>query len=171
MKHWFIAFIIFGLMTTSVYAENRKPVKPLPKDKCPVCGMFVGKYTEWVAQVRLSDGSAAAFDGIKDMMAYYFAPESFGAAKGAVVRDITVKDYYYQTWSDGRKALYVLGSDVHGPMGHELVPFSSRDGAENFFEDHRGEKLLGFGEITPELVESLRKGHKMKGHAMPGMKK
>jgi copper chaperone NosL len=138
--------------------------------RCPVCGMFVGKYQPWLAQVRMSDGKVAAFDGVKDMAAYSFSPEDFGAAKGAVVKDIAVKDYYSQGWTDGRKAFYALGSDILGPMGHELIPFSSRDAAENFLKDHRGKQILGFAEITPELIESLRKGHKMKGHGMTGMK-
>ncbi|MBU1568379.1 MAG: nitrous oxide reductase accessory protein NosL [Proteobacteria bacterium] len=138
--------------------------------RCPVCGMFVGKYPKWLTQVRMSDGTTAAFDGVKDMAAYFFSPEDFGAAKGAVVKDIAVKDYYSLAWTDGRKAIYVLGSDIAGPMGHELIPFLSRDGAENFQKDHGGSKVLGFTEITPELIESLRKGHKMKGHSMPGMK-
>lgn len=135
--------------------------------RCPVCGMFVGKYQQWVSQIRLSDGSTAAFDGIKDMAAYYFSPQDFGAAKGTVAKDIAVRDYYNQTWTDGRRAFYVLGSDVHGPMGHELIPFSSREGAENFQKDHGGNKILSFTDITAELIETLRKGHKMKGHTMP----
>ena len=135
--------------------------------RCPVCGMFVGKYQQWLTQIRMSDGATAAFDGVKDMAAYYFSPQDFGATKGALVKDIAVLDYYTQTWTNGRLAFYVLGSDVLGPMGHELIPFSSREGAVNFQKDHGGSKILAFTEITAELIETLRKGHKMKGHTMP----
>ncbi|MFH0781713.1 MAG: nitrous oxide reductase accessory protein NosL [Pseudomonadota bacterium] len=138
--------------------------------RCPVCGMFVGKYQQWLTQIRMSDGSTAAFDGVKDMAAYYFSPQDFGAAKGAVVKDIAVQDYYSQAWTDGRRAFYVLGSDIYGPMGHELIPFSNREGAENFQKDHGSSKILSFVEITEELIEALRKGLKMKGHTMPGMR-
>jgi len=141
------------------------------KARCPVCGMFVSKYQQWLTQVRLLDGRVETFDGVKDMMAYIFAPESYGATKGAVVQDVLVKDYYSQEWLDGRISVYVTGSDVLGPMGHELIPFKSLAGAENFFKDHHGKNLFKFSEISPDLVNSLRKGHKMKGHSMKGMKK
>ncbi len=137
--------------------------------RCPVCGMFVGRYQQWLTQVQMSDGTIATFDGVKDMAAFTFSPEIFGAAVGATVQEIIVKDYYSQTWTDGRKASYVIGSDVHGPMGHELIPFSGRDGAENFMKDHGGTKILSFAEITQETVESLRHGHTMKGQGKPGM--
>ena len=58
--------------------------------------------------------------------------------------------------------LWRSGSDVYGPMGHELIPFSSRAAAENFLKDHHGKQVISFSEITSELIESLRKGHKMK---------
>ncbi len=33
------------------------PITPKPTDKCPVCGMFVSKYPDWVAQVVYRDGA------------------------------------------------------------------------------------------------------------------
>lgn len=136
------------------------------KSRCPVCGMFVAKYPQWLTQINMSDGSVEVFDGVKDMMAYYFSPQQFGAADGAAAGEILVRDYYSQDWIDGRKAIFVIGSDVYGPMGHELIPFFNRAGAENFLKDHHGSKVYSFSEITPDIIESLRKGHKMKGHSM-----
>lgn len=161
-----IFLLALGLAPVAFAEENSYKFAPITKEtRCPVCGMFVGKYPQWITQVRLSDGSSEAFDGVKDMAAYIFAPEKFGAAKGATVTDIRVKDYYSQKWIDGRQAFYVLGSKVHGPMGHELIPFGGRDAGENFLKDHGGTRILQFTEITEELIESLRKGHKMKGHS------
>jgi nitrous oxide reductase accessory protein NosL len=131
------------------------------KSRCPVCGMFVAKYPQWLTQVNMSDGRTEFFDGVKDMMAYYFAPQQFGAPQGITVEEVYVKDYYSQEWIDGRKAIFVAGSDVYGPMGHELVPFVSQAGALNFFKDHHGSNIYSFSEITRDLIESLRKGHKM----------
>lgn len=134
------------------------------ESRCPVCGMFVAKYPQWLTQVNMADGSAQIFDGVKDMMAYYFSPQQYGAAPRIAVAEIFVKDYYSQKWIDGRKAFFVLGSDVYGPMGHELIPFADQAAAENFVKDHQGKAIYGFSEITPDIIESLRKGHKMKGH-------
>ena len=40
------------------------------ESRCPVCGMFVAKYPQWLAQINMSDGYAEFFDGVKDMLAY-----------------------------------------------------------------------------------------------------
>ena len=53
-------------------AESLPPVVPEPGDKCPVCGMFVAKYPDWVAKVRFADGQTAFFDGVKDLCKFYF---------------------------------------------------------------------------------------------------
>lgn len=138
--------------------------------RCPVCGMFVHKYGPWITQIRLSDGTVVSFDGVKDMAAYWFAPQTFGAPEGVQVADMVVKDYYTLQWLDGKKVYYVQGSDVLGPMGHELIPLSSQEAADNFLKDHHGSRVLTFNDIKPSLIDSLRQGHTMKGHAMPGMK-
>ena len=156
MKQWFIAFIIFGLMTASVCAEQRKPVKPLPKDKCLVCGMFVAKYPDFVAEIIFKDGSYAVFDGVKDMLKYYFALEKYNPKKKRSDIDaIYVTDYYDLTFIDGLRAFYVIGSDVYGPMGRELIPFGGRSDAEEFRKDHQGKAVLEFNGITHDAVKGL----------------
>jgi len=56
----------------------------------------------------------------------------------------------------------VIGSDVYGPMGHELIPFVTGEAAESFSKDHHGKEVLSFDDITPELIESLQAGQKMR---------
>jgi len=130
--------------------------------RCVVCGMFVAKYENWIVQLRLKDDSVLFFDGVKDMMVFYFSPEQYGSFVQEDIREIWVKDYYTLEWLDGRAALYVTGSDVYGPMGKEFIPFSSREAAENFLQDHRGTEILAFDAITDERVQSLRTGMKMR---------
>lgn len=132
------------------------------KQRCPVCGMFVAKYPQWLARLIVQNGERLYFDGVKDMMAYYFAPEDFGAAAGQIVSKVEVKDYYSQKWIDGKNAWFVAGSDVLGPMGHELVPFSSEAAAQNFLQDHLGREILSFSSIKSERITTMRQGHKMK---------
>ncbi len=136
------------------------------ESRCPVCGMFVAKYPQWLTQMNMADSSTQVFDGVKDMMAYYFSPQQYGAAPDIAVNEIFVKDYYSQKWIAGRKAFFVLGSDVYGPMGHELIPFAEQAAAASFVKDHQGKVIYRFSEITPEIIESLRKGHKMKAEKM-----
>ncbi len=151
--------VSFFLMATPLLAEPAKEINP--QERCPVCGMFVAKYPDWTAQIRLSNGSVKFFDGVKDMLAFHFNPASFGAA-GQSTKEIWVKDYYTLAWLDGRAAWYVIGSDMYGPMGHEFIPFGSAGAAENFRKDHKGTKVLRFVEITEPLVQSMRHGQKMR---------
>ncbi|MGV1098896.1 nitrous oxide reductase accessory protein NosL [Thiovibrio sp. JS02] len=130
-------------------------------ERCPVCGMFVAKYPDWLGQIHLADGGIRFFDGVKDLLAFYHHPGEYGAGE-ASVKDIWVKDYYTLEWVDGRAAFYVIGSDIYGPMGHEFIPFASRPAAENFRKDHKGTDILSFAQITAELVRSLRTGQKMR---------
>jgi copper chaperone NosL len=133
------------------------PEKGVPPDaRCPVCGMFVAKYEDWIVQIRLANDSVMYFDGAKDMLVFYFNPQKYGKFSQQDIREIWVKDYYTLQWLDGFKAFYVEGSDVYGPMGKEFIAFSSRDAAENFRKDHNGKTVLTFEEITDELVQSMR---------------
>jgi nitrous oxide reductase accessory protein NosL len=130
--------------------------KPGPRDKCPVCGMFVARYPDWIATADLADGSRAVFDGSKDLFKFLSDPGKFLPGRTrAQVKAVTVTDYYTLAPVDAREAFFVLGGDVLGPMGRELVPFARREAAEEFRRDHRGTRILAFGEVTPDLVRSL----------------
>jgi copper chaperone NosL len=145
------------------------PAKGQPQDTvtskthCPVCGMFVEKYPNWLAQIQYDDPAQTKFfDGPKDMMAYYFDPALYNGPPQENIRAIFVKDYYSLQWLPAKDAFYVIGSDTYGPMGHELIPFASRNAADSFLQDHHGKEVLTFDQITPELIESLREGQKMR---------
>ncbi len=132
------------------------PVTASKTDKCPVCGMFVAKYPDFLAQIIFTDGSHALFDGAKDMFKYYFNIKKYNAAKDpADISSIYVTDYYSMTPIDGRAAWYVLDSDVFGPMGRELIPFVKEADAKEFMKDHTGKKLIRFAEVTTEVMKGL----------------
>ena len=133
--------------------------KPGPKDLCPVCGMLVSKYPSWVASVVWKDGHAHYFDGAKDM--FKFLHELAKYAPGHKAEDIAgifVTDFYNLERIDARKAFFVTGSDVLGPMGHELVPLATQGDAADFLKDHKGKRVLGFGQVTRELAAGLDAG-------------
>ena len=58
------------------------------------------------------------------------------------IEAIVVMDYYRLSWIDARKAWYVLGSDVYGPMGRELIPLEKEADAREFMKDHKGMKII-----------------------------
>ena len=137
-------------------AQDVPAAKITPADKCPVCGMFVAKYPDFVDQIVFKDGSHAFFDGVKDMMKYYFDLPKYNPGKTqADIAAILVTDYYTLKLSDGFKAWYVVGSDVYGPMGKELMPFKDEAAAKEFKVDHKGTAILSFQGITPALIKTL----------------
>lgn len=158
-----MAVIIFVLCSAVPFSiVKAEPQTEISKnERCPVCGMFVHKYPTWLAQVQLEDGSTFFFDGVKDMLAFYFEPEKYGA-KGSV-EEIYVTDYYSQKWIDGTEAFYVTGSDVLGPMGHEFIPLATKEAAKSFLADHQGKAIKRFAEIDLDQVNAMRSG-------MPKMK-
>jgi nitrous oxide reductase accessory protein NosL len=118
--------------------------------------MFVAKYPDWSAQITIKDGHHVFFDGVKDMMKYYFdLPKYKPGKKTSDIAAMFVTEYYSLMVIDGLKAYYVVGSDVYGPMGRELIPFAQESAAKEFMRDHGGKSLVKFPEITLELIKSL----------------
>ncbi len=118
--------------------------------------MFVARYPDWVASVRFADGTYAVFDGAKDLFRFWLEPGRH--VPGRAQKDIAgifVTDYYAVKPIDARAAWYVVGGDVFGPMGRELVPFATEDGAREFARDHHGERVLRFDDVTAELLKGL----------------
>jgi copper chaperone NosL len=156
MKRLAISILLVLLTASLPSAEAPKPLKPSPKDKCPVCGMFVAKYPDFLAEVIFSDGSYAFFDGAKDMFKYLLDMRKYNPAKKpADIAKVYVTDYYDLTSIDGLEAFYVIGSDVYGPMGRELIPFKKEADAKGFMKDHKGRALLTFKGVTAETVKGL----------------
>jgi len=147
---------LFCFAISPAWGEDQNDLKPSPKDKCPVCGMFVAKYPDFIAGIKFKDGTLAFFDGAKDMFKYYFDLKKYNPnKKQADIDSIRVTDYYDLAVINGLKAFYVVGSDVYGPMGRELIPFSKEADAREFLKDHKGKSLLGFQEVTPALIQTL----------------
>jgi nitrous oxide reductase accessory protein NosL len=156
-------FLLVVWLLLTIANVGAAPQDKIASDaRCPVCGMFVGKFEVWITQIRYDESTVYSFDGVKDMMAYYHDPAAYNGPKQLKITEIWVKDYYSLKWLDARQAFFVIGSDVHGPMGHEFIPFSSKAGAESFKVDHKGSQVLSFTEITAALVDQLRVGNRMK---------
>lgn len=137
-------------------AGKAEQLKIAPRDKCPVCGMFVAKFPAFAARITYRDGSYAVFDGAKDMFTYYLNLKKYAPGKSAgQIASVLVTDYYGLSPIDGMSAHYVIGSDVLGPMGHELVPFARAADAEEFRKDHRGTRIVRFRDVNAALIAGL----------------
>lgn len=157
--HFARLLAVIALLAGPAWAGEVVVPAPAANAICPVCGMFVAKYTEWVASIVYKDGHAHHFDGAKDLFKFLADPRRYVAGhKDGDVVAVAVTDYYALGRIDARKAFYVIGSDVLGPMGHELVPLASKAEAEEFMKDHQGKAILTFPQVTPEVIDRLDKG-------------
>ncbi|MBW1743999.1 MAG: nitrous oxide reductase accessory protein NosL [Deltaproteobacteria bacterium] len=149
-------FVMLFVLTGLALAEVVKPVKPSPKDKCPVCGMFVAKYPDWVGEIIFNDGTVFFFDGAKDLFKYAFNLKKYNPKKDKEhIAAIYVTEYDTVNLINAHDAYYVIGGDVYGPMGRELIPFETKPDAEEFLRDHKGKKIVRFDGVTPEIIDSL----------------
>ena len=148
---------LFGLLcTTPVFCARTAPAPP-PKDaRCPVCGMSVAKFPDWSSFIAYRDGRKIYFDGPKDLGKYYLTPGKYQKTANPVgIAFLGVRDYYTLAVIDAQLGYFVLGSDVNGPMGRDLVPFAKKSDAEEFLSDHQGRRVIRFREITPALLKTL----------------
>ncbi len=148
--------VALSLAVPSLTLAAPAPV-PSAKEKCPVCGMFVARYPDWLASTTLKDGTTSFFDGPRDLFSHYLDLPRYARGKTrADIVSLSVKEYYSLKSIDARSAFFVIGSDVYGPMGAELVPFATRKDAEAFMADHRGKRILRFDEVTLPILKALK---------------
>jgi nitrous oxide reductase accessory protein NosL len=158
MRNKLLACVIAPLLfaAAGASADPAGFIKPSPKDKCPVCGMFVAKYPDFVTEIVFKDGSYVVFDGAKDLFKYYLDLTRYNPSrKPSDIRSIFVTDYYEVQTTDAVSAFFVVGSDVYGPMGRELIPFVTEKDAQEFMKDHAGKQVLSFGEVSAEILKTL----------------
>lgn len=158
MNNCVIAFLLSLFICSPAQSEEKMTHHPSGKDKCPVCGMFVHEYQDWLGEIVFSDGTFYFFDGTKDLMKFYFNMGKYVPQKSVKdIETILVTEYYGLKRIDAKKPYYVIGSDIYGPMGRELIPFLNKEDAEVFMKDHKGRKILQFTDITPSVLENIDK--------------
>jgi copper chaperone NosL len=158
MKYCALIAAALVLTVSLAAAAEQVPTKPVESDKCPVCGMFVSHYPDFLAQVVFKDGSYAFFCGVKDMMKYYVDPPQYNPSRQAAdIAKVVVTDYSTMKPIDGYQAYYVVGSVVFGPMGQEFFPFSEEAAARAFMKENNGKEIVRFNQINPESLKELIK--------------
>jgi nitrous oxide reductase accessory protein NosL len=113
------------------------------------CGMLVNQAPRWIAGLTNSTGAQERFCCERCMFAHLRSPE------GAEDRNAWVTEYYTQRRMPVGEVLFVMGSDVTGPMGKALVPIAGRAQAELFMKDHYGSRILTADEITLEVLREV----------------
>ncbi|MDH3329227.1 MAG: nitrous oxide reductase accessory protein NosL [Desulfobulbaceae bacterium] len=133
---------------------------------CGKCGMYPARYPQWQTQIIFNDGSMSAFDGSKCMFGFMNNMNEYDKVhtKDDIAK-IWVRDFNSSEWLDAKSAHFVVGSDVMGPMGKELIPFQEQSAAESFQQEHGGQ-LAAFDSINMETLKPLMGKMQMQGKMM-----
>lgn len=156
--------------------EVPEPVTLTTEDTCEVCGMVIpnhpGPSTEIFYRDQQPSGhdNPARFDSTWEAYQYHFERRDRGWETAAFyVTDYSSVDY--SVFTDAGETLvsthpeaeafvlveevvFVVGSEVKGAMGRDLIGFSSRSDAEAFRDEYGGE-LAEHGDVTPEMIARL----------------
>lgn len=119
-----------------------------PRERCAQCGMYVEASGAFTTGATTAAGQAVVFDSPKCLFRW-LARDAGAGATGT-----WVTEYFTRERRPSDDVFYVLGSDVTGPMGRDLVPVAPRDRAEAFAASHGG-RVLGRADIDAEVVEGL----------------
>ena len=117
---------------------------------CKHCGMPSQEFPQWYAKIVL-EKEVFWFCSPRCMLARY------QEMKPATAKELWVKDYYTNKFIDARKAFYVTGSKVLGPMGHDFVPLQDEKAAKDFMKEHHGEELITFPAIDASMIQRVAK--------------
>ncbi len=167
------SFLVGTMLMYQAAVATQETPQIIPDDlSCGKCGMFPARYPQWQSQIIFTDGTMSAFDGCKCMFGFIYNISKFDAAHSKHdIANIWVRDFNSGEWLDATSASFVIGSDVMGPMGKELIPFLEQNAAETFQKEHGGH-LAKYDVITMETLKPLMgkmhmKGEmKMEGHMM-----
>ncbi len=142
-----ITKLTIGLLALFAFAACESQSTAQAPSRCDLCGMRVEADSGWRAGGKDASGATLAFDTPKCLFRRHH--------ERGEVRDAWVIEYYSQQRRPARELLYVIGTDLQGPMGRDLVPVAGREAAERLMRDHHGERVLAYDEVTPEVAASL----------------
>jgi copper chaperone NosL len=116
--------------------------------RCKHCGMRIDPGSAWRAELVGDDGSVAAvFDTPR------CALTSWRTGK-TPAKSIRVQEYYDRKTRDGNDVRFVIGGDVVGPMGADLVPVDPPRSSK-FIQDHAADRALLLDEVTPQVLSAI----------------
>lgn len=120
---------------------------------CGNCGMPANEFPQFHAKIISKEQKTVWFCSTRCMFIGALKPNS--PYTDASQRQ--VMDYYENKFIDAESALYVMGSDVPGPMGADLIPHKDQQAAEEFMKEHQGKKILKANEVNKETIKELMK--------------
>lgn len=156
--------------------ELPDPVTLTTDDQCDVCGMVIPNHPGPSAEIFYADerpsghDNPARFDSTWEAYEYNFQRLDRGwTVDGFYVTDYSAVDYEVTTdggdalisthpdasaFVDAESVTYVVGSEVKGAMGRDLIAFADREDAESFADEYGG-SLSTHDDVTREAIDQL----------------
>jgi copper chaperone NosL len=146
------------------------------EDSCDVCGMVIPNHPGPSSEIFYADNepndhaNPARFDSTWEAFKFDFAREDW-TRDAFYVTDYSAVDYEIktdddqklisrhvgeETFADAQSVTFVVGSEVVGTMGEDLIAFSDEGDAESFNDEHGGD-LVTFDDVTPTMISQLGK--------------
>src|SRR5215213_7744510 len=85
------------------------------EQRCSHCGMRIDPASAWRTELVSEGGAITSFDTPRCGLT------SWRSGKTAA-KTIRVQEYYERRWREGTEVRFMIGGDVVGPMGPDLVP-------------------------------------------------
>ena len=136
-----LALLTLGLLAFAGATACKKEAR------CRTCGMRIEAASAWRAELRTADGGIVSFDSPRCALLAWRGGKTNAEA-------LRVQDYYDRQMRDGNEVRFVVGGDVVGPMGPDLVVVDPPR-VSKFMQDHGAEKALRLDEVTPAVLASI----------------
>jgi copper chaperone NosL len=116
--------------------------------RCKQCGMRIDPASPWTAELLADDGAVTTFDTPRCA----FQSWRRGSTPATSLR---AQEYYDRRWARAEELRFVVGGDVLGPMGPDLVPVDPRR-AMKFVQDHGADRAYAAVEITLSVLDAIK---------------
>lgn len=136
---------ILAMMTSAVVAACKGKAA---EQRCKHCGMKIDPASAWRADLVATDGTTTSFDTPRCALTSWRSGKSQAAS-------LRVQEYYERTWRSADELRFVIGGDVVGPMGPDLVPVEPSR-ATKFIQDHGADRALRVDEITADVLAAMK---------------
>lgn len=165
-RFFFLAGLLAAALVLAGCGESAPETLAAPEpiasgDSCHVCGMTVAAHPGPKGEAFMSaDARALKFCSTAELLTFLRQPENEAQLSHAYVHDMGATDWNSpadEAFIRAREAVYVLGHNRRGSMGHTLAPFADKNAAEAFIKDHGG-KIVAFDDITLEQLANLGGG-------------
>ena len=138
---------LLGLSCLSISLAACKTDANAKSARCKHCGMKIDPASAWHTELVGDDGKVTAFDTPRCALTSWRS----GTTPAKTIR---VQEYYDRKPRDGHEVRFVIGGDVVGPMGPDLVPVDPPRSSK-FIQDHSADRALALDEITTQVLASI----------------